>query len=196
MLDQMGEEPYDLKADIADLSDQQQTIIRFKRRGISQKAIAKFLQVTPARVSQEVKAIREHYQERGSSLDQAEYVGSTYTLYEEVEKKVWEIFHSAAAQDNTHAGEALKLKALSSIRETRGDQSKLGMELGQIKRAAIEHKTTTTVSPVMESLTPERRVAVVATIIQPKAGKAPTPPEPEEVIAYESARQDDTEDED
>lgn len=152
------------------LTEQQQLIARFKLRGLSQKALANLLDVTPARISQEVKAIRQHFQARGSYVDQAVTVGETSTLYEEVERRAWEVYHDP--NDSSK-----RLRALETVMSARERHIKLLMDLGLMKRAAIEHQHGVAVSPVMEALTPERREEIVARIIEPTAGAEPTPPE-------------------
>ena len=181
---QLGDETPDQLALLNGLSEQQQTIVRFKIRGLTQVAIARFLKVTPARVSQEVKAIREHHIAKGSSVNQAALVGETLSIYEEVERKSWEVFHSE---------EGKKLRALETVMTARDRQMKLMMDLGLVKRAAIEHTSTVVVSPLMSSLTPERREEVIATLIQPAPGLAPSPPEDDEDPLYEALPETTTE---
>lgn len=53
---------------------------------------------------------------------------------------------------------------------------KLFMDLGLIKRAAVEHSHDHVVSPLLESLTPERKDALVAGIVQVSPGIEPSPP--------------------
>lgn len=179
--DELGEDTPDQLALLDGLTDQQQTIARFKMRGLSQKAIAKFLSVSAARVSQEVKAIREHHISRGSDVNQAALVGETVTLYEEVEKKGWEVFH---------ADESKRLRALDTVMKARESQMKMMMDLGLVKRAAIEHNTTVSVSPLMSSLTDEKKDAIVARIIETAPGVEPTPPEDDEDPLYEALPED------
>ncbi len=167
--DSLGTDTADQLALLEGLTEQQQTIVRFKIRGLSQKRTAEILGLSAARVSQEVKAIREHHVARGSQVDQAALVGETASLYEEVEKKAWEVYHDPA--------EGKKLRALETVMAARERQIKMYMDLGLVKRAAIEHTSTVVVSPLMSKLTPEKKDEIVARIIETAPGLAPTPPE-------------------
>lgn len=158
---------------LKELSEQQQLIARLKLRGMSQKAIANVLDVTPQRISQEVRTIREHFRARGASVNQEVVVGETVTLYEEVERKAWEVFND---KDNPK-----KLRALDTVMSAREKHLKLLMDLGLMKRAAIEHQHGIAKSPVFESLTPEKRQEIVARIIEQPTGAAPTPPDDEDL---------------
>ncbi len=169
LADELGEDTPDQEALLEGLNDQQRTIIRFKMRGLSQKRTADLLKLSPARVSQEMRVIRAHLVSRGSDVNQAALVGETATLYEEVEKKAWEVFHDPE--------ENKKLRALETIMSARDRQVKLMLEVGLLKRAAIEHNTTVSVSPLMSSLTAEKKDKIVARIIETAPGVEPTPPE-------------------
>jgi hypothetical protein len=184
----LGELPKDQLALLEGLTDQQKTIVRFKMRGLSQKGIANIMELTPARISQEVKAIRQHYAARGSSVDQSVLVGEAVTLYEEVEQKAWAVY-----QDD----ESKRLRALDTIMTAREKQIKLFMDLGLIKRAAIEHNHGVVVSPVLERLTPEKKSEIVARIIETAPGIEPEPPsdddiEDAEYVDYETETEDRT----
>jgi hypothetical protein len=170
-----GEDRADQLALLDGLTEQQKLIARLRMRGLSQKAIAQVIEVTPARVCQEVKAIREHYITKGGNLDQAALVGESLTLFEEVEQKAWEVFH----QD-----ESKKLRALDTVMNARERQIKLLMDLGILRRAATEHLHGVVVSPVLQALSKEKREAIVATIISTTPGEAPTPPEEDDDESY------------
>lgn len=163
------------------LTEQQKTILRLKTRKLSQKAIAGMLDVTPARISQEVKAIREHFVARGSVVNQAALVGETMNIFEEVEKEAWGVFHS---------DDAKKLAALDRVMGAREKTVKMLMDLGLIKRAATEHIHKEAKSEVMENLTPERREAIVAQVINVAPGVEPEPPEEDYDEDYDSGEVD------
>jgi DNA-binding transcriptional regulator YdaS (Cro superfamily) len=185
LADGMGDDTPDQLALMEGLSDQQKLIVRFKLRGLSQKAIAQVLAVTPARVSQEMQEIKRHYIERGSDINQAVIVGESMALFEEVEQKAWEVFHN---------DETKKLRALDTVMLAREKQLKLLMDLGLLKRAAIEHAHDVVVSPLLKNLSPERREEIVARIIETTPGIEPEPPEDDiedaEIISYESLPKD------
>lgn len=169
IIDELGEVSDTQLALLEGLTDQQQVITRFKMRGISQKQIAKFLGLTKGRVSQEVRAIREYNEARGVQVDASAVVGETVCVYEEVERKAWEVFYGDDSKQ--------KLRALETVMSAREKQMKLYMDLGFVKRAAIEHSHDYAPSPLMSSLTDERRDEIVARIIATSPGVDPTPPE-------------------
>ncbi|NJL54096.1 helix-turn-helix domain-containing protein [bacterium] len=128
------------------LNDRQKMIARLRMRGLSQSAIAKVIGVSQPIISKELARIKEWQIERGASVDQAAVVGNTVSLYEEIEHRAWEIYHSAQSTD----GGADKAKALSLVMTARDKHTKLLMDLGLLKRAANETKHTVQVSPFME----------------------------------------------
>lgn len=174
LADSLGKDPPEQQTLMKGLTDQQMTILRFKMRGLSQKATANLLKLTPARVSQEMRVVREHYIEKGSDIDQAAVVGESLTLYEEVEIEAWEEVHG---KEGSH-----KLRALGVVMDARERQIKLLMDTGMLRRAATQHEHKTMISPLMEALleSPEKREAVVATIVQVSEGIEPEPPEDED----------------
>lgn len=185
--DKLGTETDEQLDLMAGLTTQQQLITRFKMRGLTQSAIAKILEVTPARVSQEMTEIRKHYIARGSDVNQAAVVGATVSLYEEVEQRAWEVFHN---------DEGKKLRALDTVMTAREKQLKLLMDLGLVKRAATEHAHSVVVSPVMEQLTEQKKAELVARLIEPAPGIEPEPPDEDYIDMEEGYESQESEDED
>ncbi len=168
LADKMADDSSDQLALMEDLSERQQVIMRFKMRGMSQRATAQLLDLTESMVSKEMKIIRAHYIARGSDANQAAVVGSTIVLFEEIEQKGWEVFHT---------DESKRLRALDTIMTAREKQVKLLMDLGHIKRAATEHRHEIEVSPLLEQMSQAKKDQLVEHIIQLSPGIDPTPPE-------------------
>jgi predicted DNA-binding protein (UPF0251 family) len=80
---------------IDELTDRQKTIIRLKIRGLSQRQIAKVVGVSQPMIHKEMKKIREHLTERGANVDQDRTVGYTRSIYEEVERRAWDMYHAS-----------------------------------------------------------------------------------------------------
>lgn len=178
------------KSILEGLTDRQRTIAKLKLRGLSQKLMAEMLDLTPARISQEVAAIREHFISKGSDINQAALVGETVTLYEQVEQEAWRIFY---AEDTS---KQIKLRTLDTIMSAREKNVKLLMDLGLIRRAAIEHSHGVFVSPAVESLTPQQKEYIVANVVKLTPGLEPEPPEEaeyEEIVDYPEEIEDNIE---
>ena len=173
--DEMADALADPKPDelvvLEGLTDRQQTIVKLKVRGMTQSAIAQLLSITPARVSQEMRVVRHHFAIKGSEIDESAVVGESLTIYEEVEKRAWEVFHTDGGK---------KLRALDSVMTAREKQVKLLMDLGLLKRAATSHEHTVSVSPLIKKLSPIQKQEIAARIInttQLTAGVEPEPPQ-------------------
>jgi len=166
--DKLAPLPAEEESNAEGLTTMQRTVLQLKLRNFTQSQIAKFLKVTDARVSQLVKAIREHYQSRGSDVDQATVIGESITQFEDVEKEAWKIYGELEG--------AKKLKALDTVMEAREKHIKLLMDVGLVKKAAVLTQTELIVPSVVRNLTPERRQEVITTILALPAGLEPTPP--------------------
>lgn len=160
-----SEDPY------AGLSTRQKTVARLKIRGLSQSAIAEILSVSQPIISKEMKRIRDHYARRGRNIEQDLVVGESVSVYEEVEHKAWEIYHTGADND--------KAKALSIVLSAREKQTKLLMDLGKLKKASTTHTHNVTVSPLVESWSKGEAREAVNVIISSQLTdlEAPEPPE-------------------
>jgi len=166
-LEELTPEQLALLEGFKELTDQQQTIANLKMRGLSQKAIANILNVSPARISQEAKVIRAHDSAQGSEVNQSVAVGMSLGLKKLLMQKAWEVFHN---------DESKRLAAINTISDLDDKRTKLMMDLGLIKRAAVEHSHDHTVSPILADLTPQDRDAVAAIFTRVSPGIAPTPP--------------------
>lgn len=132
------------------LNDRQKQIARLIIRGMSQRVIAKVLNISQPLVSVELKRIREHYASKGAVIDQNTVVGTSLSVFEEVEHKAWEIFHTSKDPDTGKDDVNAKTKALALVMSAREKQNKLLLDLGLLKRQATEHTHTVQVSPFMQ----------------------------------------------
>lgn len=139
--------PYDLREQedpFSGLTERQKMIAKLRMRGLSQQAIANVVKVAQPIISKELKAIKEWQIERGANVEQAAVVGNTSSLYEEIEHRAWELYHSSVET-------AERAKALSLVMVAREKHTKLLMDLGLLRRAASETKHTLEVSPFIKS---------------------------------------------
>ena len=152
------------------LTTRQKTIARLKTRGLSQQAIGDFLEVTQPVISKELKRIRTHYAAKGKHVNQDTMVGESLSVYEEVEHKAWEIYHT---------GEGEQTKALSLILTAREKQTKLLMDLGKLRKVGTTHTHSVTVSPLVQSWSSGEAHEAVNVIISSQLSEleAPEPPE-------------------
>jgi predicted transcriptional regulator len=125
------------------LSERQKLVARLRMRGLSQEAIASVVGVSQPIISKELVLIKTWQTERGKNVNQAEVVGSTASLYEEVEYRAWELYHGT-----TEIGE--KAKSLAVVMQAREKHTKLLMDLGLIKKASQEFTHKIEVSPFIE----------------------------------------------
>ena len=129
-----------------ELSDRQLRIVNYKLRGMTQASMAKLEQVSQPMISKEIKAIKAVYKAQGANIDQDEVVGESVHLFSEVEKQAWGIFHLAKKNDKPGAANS----ALMTIMTAREKGHKLLMELGILKKVAIEHDHKVSVAPFVE----------------------------------------------
>jgi hypothetical protein len=113
-------------------------------RGLSQEAIANVIGTSQVWISKELKRIKEWQASRGKNVNQEEVVGSTASLYEEIEFRAWELYHSAEEVSD-------KAKSLAVVMQAREKHTKLLMDLGLIKKAEINVKHTLEVSPFIKA---------------------------------------------
>lgn len=154
------------------LTEQQRMIYRMKMRGLAQGQIAKFLNISQPAVSKHLKHIREHMAERGAHINQDVVVGETTSLYEEIEFRAWEAYHSTK-----ETGE--QLKALQLVMQAREKNINLLMNLGRIERAASKSTVEVTVSPLVQKWSSGQAQVAVAKIIEAQLSELPQPEPPQ-----------------
>jgi len=156
----------------AGLTEQQRIVARLKLRGLSQVQIATYLNISQPAVSKHLAKVKDYMREKGSKVDQSIIVGETTTVYEEVEAKSWELYHTSQESGD-------KMKALALVLQARDKQTKLLMDLGHLERAGTNSKVEISVSPLVQSWrSGEAQQAVEAIIAaQLKPLAEPIPPE-------------------
>lgn len=158
------------------LTDQQKLIARLKLRGLTQAQIGQFLNISQPAVSKHIANINAHLNKRGSSLNQARMVGETGSLYEEIEARSWEVYMSSTEPKD-------KLKAMQTIMAARERHTKLLMELGHLKRAAVQQNIV--VSPLIKAWQSGEAQGAVNAIINSQLSELeePVPPEDDYIEA-------------
>lgn len=159
-----------------ELSERQRRIVKYRMRGLTQNAIAQIENISQPMVSKEVRAIRKVFAETGKQVEQDVVVGASLNLYEEIGVKGWELYHKAL--ENQAIGDANK--ALATVMAAQEKSVRLLMDLGLVKRAAVEHKHT--VAPFLEqweARTADEKQLTVATVIDSQLSEleAPEPPQ-------------------
>jgi hypothetical protein len=161
--------------DLEGLNDRQARIVKYRMRGLSQQAIATLEEVSQPVIAREMKRIRKIFAESGRQIDQDVVVGESMNLYEEVKRKGWELYYKA--QESKSLGDANK--ALSTVMSAHERSLSLMMDLGLIRRAAIEHQHS--VAPFLEKWeqqSKEDRRIVIEGVIDTQLSdlEEPTPP--------------------
>lgn len=147
----------------AELSARQRRIINYRLRGMTQAAIASLEKVSQPMIAKEQRRIREIYKEQGRTIDSELVMGETVSLYQEIERRGWELYFLHKEERPSAAN-----KALDTIMASRDKTIKLMMDLGIMKKAAkeVEHKIQ--VAPFMEqfaSLSAEKKQAALSNVI-------------------------------
>lgn len=172
----------------SELTDRQRRIVKYRQRGMTQRAIAQVENVSQPMISQEMKAIREAFREQGEQIDQEVVVGETMNLFQELEHRGWELYHKSMEAGKLGDGN----KALNTIMSARERSIKLLMDLGLMKRAKIEHEHNVTLPPLMKQWQDGEvdQTGIVTRVIdtQLSALDEPTPPQ------LESGDEEDVED--
>jgi len=111
------------------LTERQIQILKLSLRGFPQTLIASVVKVSQPTVSIELKKIREHMKARGGGVDQDMVVGQSLTIYDDVQQKAYDLYHTADDPAN-------KLKSMQLLLQSVKDRNKLLMDLGLMERAA------------------------------------------------------------
>lgn len=147
------------------LTDKQKQVFKLKLRGFTQRAIGEVMDISQPAVSKHWKAIQKHFSDIGATINQNQVVGESVTLYQEVEERAWDLYYTAK--------QAGKLgdcnKALSTIMTARDKSLTLLMDLGLLRRAAVEHEHNVSMSPLIEqwrSGDAQKKLDVTARVIE------------------------------
>lgn len=149
---------------LPDLTEKQRQIFKLRLRGLSQSAIAKIVGISQQAVSKHWKLIKKKFQKMGDQVNQPAIVGESVSLYNEVGERSWDLFY--LAKDKEKYGDALR--ALKLIVDSRKEMLNMLMELGLLKRAAIEHEHKVTASPLIEQWTDgeaQKKMEIVTNVI-------------------------------
>lgn len=173
--------PFDLRGQedpFSGLTERQKRIARLRMRGLSQQAIANLEKVSQPIISQELRKIKDWQAERGANVDQNVIVGSTGTLYEDVEQMAWQMYYTP------EIGVSEKAKCLVVVMSAREKHTKLLMDLGLIKKASTEVTVKHHISPFLEQWSDKRGKKQLADSLVSQDLKAlPEPhPEPEDDV--------------
>ena len=170
------------------LNRRQRTIVRYKMRGLSQKAIADALSITQPLVSMELSKIRKMQKERVASIDQNLVVGESLSVYEDTRDKGYALYTQAQQQGDLGA----QAKALSVIMSAQKEQNKLLMELGILQRAAKQHNHNVKLPPLMEDFHKNKH-RITATIIDTQLTELEDPEPPMLEADFDDLPEEDTE---
>ncbi len=176
-----------------DLTDRQKEVLKLRLRGLSQTAIAKVLGISQPVVNRHFKAIRKKMERDGKSINQDVVVGESLALFTEVEQRAWELYYTAKQKEKLNDAN----KALQLVLSAREKGLTLLMDLGLVKRAAVEHEHKV-VSPLVkqwqDNVAQKKLVVtqVIATQLEELA--EPVPPALEEDIEDAIIIEEDTDD--
>lgn len=163
-----------------ELNERQRRIVNYRLRGLTQTAIADLESVSQPYIAKEMRRIREIYKEQGRTIDQEMVVGETVSLYQEVEKRAWELYF-AHKKDKPSAAN----KALDTVMVSREKTVKLMMDLGIMRKAATEVEHTVHVAPFIQqfsSLSSEEKQAALSNVISANLSNLEEP-EPPQLMA-------------
>jgi hypothetical protein len=177
----------------SELNERQRRVLNYRFRGLTQTAIAKLEDVSQPMIAKEIRTIKKIFAEQGRTIDQEQVVGESVSLYQEVEQRAWEIYFTHKKEKPSAAN-----KALDTVMASREKTVKLLMDLGIMKKAAIEHEHTMKVAPFFEqfdSLEDQQKQNALRNVIDVHLGELeePEPPQLLADIEPEEGEEDDTE---
>jgi len=123
------------------LTERQKLIVRLRLRGVGTNTIGSLLSISAQCVTSELRKIREKQGERISKLEQNIVLGESISVYEEVSRRAWEMYHTQEDDPGT------QLRALRMVMASQEKQNKLLMDLGVLRRAARETNMNVEVTP-------------------------------------------------
>jgi hypothetical protein len=142
------------------LTDEQQVILRLRLRGMTIRAIAKGMNVSPAVIHREVTKIREIKAESLTSRPTEHHAADAITLYEEVEQSALEIYTESGSDRN------MQLRALSTALQARDKHVKLLMDLGIMQKAQVDKPTTNINIGILEGWSGQVKQMVTNSILE------------------------------
>lgn len=188
MLAQLGAD----EDSLVELTDKQRQVFKLKLRGFTQKAIGEVMGISQPAVAKHWKKIQERFAEVGASIDQERVVGESVSLYQEIEERAWELFYLAKSATNKDGKLQPKLgdanRALGTVMAAREKSLNLLMDLGLLKRAAIEHDHVLHESPLMEAWKKgdaQKRLRLTSRVIETQLEELDDPLPPEDITDAE-----------
>jgi len=120
------------RASKEEIEERRKQVARLRMRGLGYRAIGKLLSVGHMTIKRDLEAIRENNKEKVTTLDRSEHVGESLSVFEEVELRAWQDYHTA------QAGSQQRQKFLAEVQEARKNQTRLLTDLGVVSRAPLE----------------------------------------------------------
>jgi DNA-binding CsgD family transcriptional regulator len=165
---------------VVELTDKQKQVFKLKLRGFTQRAIGEVMGISQPAVAGHWKAIRTRFAEVGASIDQNQVVGESVSLFQEVEERAWDLFYTAKSAGKLGDSN----RALATIMTAREKSLTLLMDLGLLRRAAVEHEHHVTASPLIEqwrSGDAQNKMRVTTRVIETQLDPLDEPQPPEDI---------------
>jgi DNA-binding CsgD family transcriptional regulator len=178
---------------VVGLTDRQKQVFKLKLRGFTQRAIGEVMNISQPAVSKHWKAIRERFAEIGATIDQNQVVGESVSLYKEIEERAWDLFYTAKSAGKLGDSN----KALSTIMVARNKSLSLLMDLGLLRRAAVEHEHNVSVSPLIDEWRAgdaQKKIKVTTQVISTQLDELEDPLPPLDITDAEIIELDDLDD--
>jgi len=142
-----------------ELTSRQQMVYRFRMRKIPQTTIATMLNISQPTVARELAAIRAHFKETGSEVDQEVTIGESVCLFDEIATKAWEVYTNSESPGD-------QLKALGTIMAAKEKQLKLLMDVGRLEKAGTKSTIEHTVSPLVQEWSDVQKKLAAGSIVE------------------------------
>ncbi len=165
---------------VVGLTDKQKQVFKLKLRGFTQRAIGEVMNISQPAVAKHWKAIKKRFSDIGASIDQNQVVGESVSLYQEIEERAWDLY--SLAKGAGKIGDANR--ALSTVMTARDKALSLLMDLGLLRRAAVEHEHSVSVSPLIDqwrSGDAQKKIRVTTRVIETQLDELDEPQPPEDI---------------
>ena len=176
-----GEEGPPPDSELKGLTEEQEIILRLRLRGLTIRAIATGMKVTPAVIHRETVKIREIKAAELKETTTLEHAAEATTLYNTLESKAMEIYTDAEGMKDSNT----QLKALMTAKAMREAHVKLLLELGYMEKAVQEKQPNVNIN-ILDNLSPEIRQMLSSKIIEaqltPLASPVPLEGEIESIV--------------
>lgn len=169
---------------VVGLTDKQKQVFKLKLRGFTQRAIGEVMGISQPAVAKHWKKIKARFAEIGASIDQNQVVGESVSLYQEIEERAWDLFYTAKSAGKLGDSN----KALATIMSARDKSLNLLMDLGLLRRVAIEHEHNVSVSPLVDqwrSGDAQKKIQVTSKVIETQLDELDEPLPPKDITDAE-----------